>query len=299
MKKIANKIKNNFSPLMIVIGFVLLLYTLMLISLLVWASYTSLKDVLDYSIDKVGIPSIKDLKFSNYLTVFKYFTAEDKTVRPARTVFIWEMLANSLLYAVGSAFMQATIQFIMAYLAARFNFKFGKIVYGLVIVGMIIPIVGSQPSALAIAELLNLKDSIWGMWIMKSYFLGMYFLIFFETLKAFPKDFSEAAYIDGASNTRVMFQIIAPLTKTMYFTIVLLLFVQFWNDYTTPMLFMPNKPTLSYGLYRFVVENKIDEIAYDPYKMGACLMLLIPIIVIFTIFHDKLLSNVTLGGVKE
>ena len=297
MIKIVKKNKEGVSALMIVIGVILLLYALMMISLLIWGAYTSLKDPLDYRIDNLGLPPT--WKFSNYITVINNFFVVDTSVTPTRNIYLVEMLCNSVLYAAGSAFLQATVQFIMAYLASRFNFKFGKIVYTLVIIGMTVPIVGSEPSALAIANNLNLRDSIAGMWLMKSYFLGMYFLIFFETLKAFPKDFSEAAYIDGASNTRVMFQIIAPLTKTTYLTIVLLLFVQFWNDYTTPMLFMPNVPTLSYGLYTFVMGKSVDAIANEPMRLCACFLLLIPILVLFAIFHDKLLSNVTLGGVKE
>lgn len=282
---------------MIIIGVILALYALSLIMLLVWGAYTSVKDPLDYRIDKLGLPPT--WKFSNYKTVLDNFVVVDKSVTPTRDIYIGEMLLNSVLYAFGSALLQATVQFIMAYVSSRFNFKLGKIVYFLVILGMTMPIVGSDPSALAIAEQLNLKDSIIGMCLMKSYFLGMYFLIFFATLSAFPKDYAEAAYIDGASNTRVMFQIMAPLIKTTYLTIVLLLFVQFWNDYTTPMLFMPNVPTLSYGLYTFVMGTSKAEIANEPMRLCACFMLLLPVLVLFAFFHDKLLSNVTLGGVKE
>lgn len=297
MSNQVKKKQGGFSLLLTGIGIVLAIYALIMITLLVWGAYTSFKDPLDYRIDNLGLPPV--WQFSNYITVIDNFFVVDTSVTPTRDIYLMEMLCNSLLYAGGSAFLQATVQFIMAYLASRFHFKFGKIVYFLVIVGMTVPIVGSEPSALAIANNLNLRDSIFGMWLMKSYFLGMYFLIFFETLKAFPKDFSEAAYIDGASNTRVMFQIIAPLTKTTYLTIVLLLFVQFWNDYTTPMLFMPNVPTLSYGLYTFVMGKSVDAIANEPMRLCACFLLLIPILVLFAVFHDKLLSNVTLGGVKE
>ena len=136
---------------------------------------------------------------------------------------------------------------------------------------------------------------------MKSYFLGMYFLIFFETLKAFPKDYTEAAEIDGAGNFSIMFRIMFPLCINTFFTISLLLFIQFWNDYTTPMLFMPNVPTLSYGLWSFVSggEGVVDEIANEPMRLAACLMLLAPILLLFAIFHNKLLANVSVGGIKE
>ena len=127
----------------------------------------------------------------------------------------------------------------------------------------------------------------------------MYFLVFYETLRAFPKDFAEAAYIDGAGNFTVMIKIMAPLSATTYFTIALLLFVQFWNDYTTPMLYMPNVPTLAYGLYYFVDLSRINEVNSQPMRLAACIMMVIPTLALFLAFHNKLLSNVTIGGVKE
>ena len=285
------------SKILIFVGILLFLYALSLTALMIWGAYTSLKAPIDYRIDMLGLPPT--WKFSNYPTVVEFFYVLDKSVTPNRKVYILEMIFNSVMYSLGSALLQATVQFIMAYLASRFAFKFGKVIYVIVIIGMTVPIVGSEPSAIAIAETLHLRDSIVGMWVMKSYFLGMYFLILFETLKAFPKDFAEAAYIDGAGNTRVMWQIMFPLTKTTFFTIVLLLFVQFWNDYTTPMLFMPNVPTLSYGLWTVVIGSSIDEIANEPMRLAACLMLLAPILILFTLFHNKLLSNVSIGGIKE
>jgi multiple sugar transport system permease protein len=96
-----------------------------------------------------------------------------------------------------------------------------------------------------------------------------------------------------------MWKIMFPLSRTTYLTIVLLLFVGFWNDYTTPMLFMPNVPTLSYGLWTFVVGSSINEIANEPMRLAACLLLLMPILILFAFMHNKLLTNVSIGGVKE
>ena len=96
-----------------------------------------------------------------------------------------------------------------------------------------------------------------------------------------------------------MLKIIVPLAANTYFTIVLLLFVTYWNDYTTPMLFMPNVPTLSYGLYYFADLCRINEVNTTPMRLGACMMMLVPTLLLFILFHNKLLSNITIGGVKE
>ena len=296
MKKEKSKII-NISPLWIVLGILLLIYSVSLFVPIVWGFLTSFKGKLEFVRNKFGLP--EEWMFSNYSTVLKYFFIPLDAAHGLRKVYIGEMLINSIFYAVGSALLQALVQFVTAYAAARFNFKIGKIIYTIVILGMIIPIVGSEPSALAIANALNLRDKIIGIYVMKSYFLGMYFLVFYETLRAFPKDFAEAAYIDGAGNFTVMIKIMAPLSATTYFTIALLLFVQFWNDYTTPMLYMPNVPTLAYGLYYFVDLSRINEVNSQPMRLAACIMMVIPTLALFLAFHNKLLSNVTIGGVKE
>lgn len=291
------KNKTEKSVLWIIIGILLFIYSVSLFLPMLWGLISSFKSSIDFTLNPFGMP--RKWMFENYSTIIEYFKIDVMQVGGQRPVYIPEMILNSVLYALGSALIQAFIQFITAYAASRFDFKIGKVLYTIVILAMIVPIIGSDASALAVASFLGLRDSIIGMWVMKSYFLGMYFLVFYETLRAFPKDYAEAAYLDGAGNLSVMVRIMAPLSATTFFTITLLLFVQYWNDYTTPMLFMPNVPTLSYGLYYFSLHNTITEINTVPMKLGACMMMLVPTLIIFVAFHNKLLSNVTVGGVKE
>lgn len=291
------KNKTEKSVLWIIIGILLFIYSVSLFLPMLWGLISSFKSSIDFTLNPFGMP--RKWMFENYSTIIEYFKIDVMQVGGQRPVYIPEMILNSVLYALGSALIQAFIQFITAYAASRFDFKIGKVLYTIVILAMIVPIIGSDASALAVASFLGLRDSIIGMWVMKSYFLGMYFLVFYETLRAFPKDYAEAAYLDGAGNLSVMVRIMAPLSATTFFTITLLLFVQYWNDYTTPMLFVPNVPTLSYGLYYFSLHNTITEINTVPMKLGACMMMLVPTLIIFVAFHNKLLSNVTVGGVKE
>lgn len=278
------------------IGLLLGVYALSMLSVLLWGIMSSFKGDLAFALDPISFP--KKFEFSNYSLAWKVFYIRAGKTIPV-DIYIEEMLLNSVLYAGGSAIVQATVQFIMAYVSARFAYKYGKVIYTIVILGMIIPLVGTEPSALAMASALNLRDSILGMYVMKGYFLGMYFLVFYEMLKAFPKDYDEAAYIDGASNLTVLTKIIAPLSATTYFTVVLLLFVGYWNDYTTPLLYMPNIPTAAYGLLTFWTNPQSSEAANIPVQLAASALMLIPTLVIFLAFHKKLLANITIGGVKE
>ena len=277
-----NKVKKQFSVVMLILGIVLTLYVISFIVPLIWCLLSSVKEKFEFKFNIFGLP--KQWLFSNYSTVFQYFLVEVKVGATSRNADALEMLGYSILYALGSALVQTTVQFVMAYVSARYKTKFGSLVYGIVIFALAFPIVGGNASGLAIAEKLNLKDSILGMYLMKAYFLGMYFLVFFAQLKVFPKDFNEAAEIDGASQFTIMWRIIFPMVKTTFFTIVLLLFINYWNDYTVPMLYMPNKPTLSYGLFEFTHLGAENDVATTPMKLAACMMLMLPILTVFIFF---------------
>lgn len=278
--------------LMIFIFVALVLYTLSLFLPILWSVMTSLKSRGDFSENPLGLPT--KWMFSNYAQVFSKFTVKvgsDYVTMPF-------MILYSLLYALGCSFFSTVAHCITAYAVARFNFKLSKVIYGAVIVCMILPIVGALPSELSMARRLKIYDTFIGVWFMKAHFLGMYFLVFHATFKALPKEFHEAAAVDGASNFRVLWSIVLPLVKLTFFVIMLIHFIGFWNDYQTPMLYLPSYPTLAFGLYlfEFSSDNKLSTV---PMKLAGCMIVLVPIMVLFLIFHDRLIGNISMGGVKE
>ena len=117
--------------------------------------------------------------------------------------------------------------------------------------------------------------------------------------RGIPKDFDEAAYIDGAGNFAIFFKIIFPISVGTYVTIALINFISFWNDYTTPLIYMPNIPTVAYGLYGFIQESTEGDKVGTPIKLAACMLVFIPNFVIFLVFRNKLIGNISMGGLKE
>lgn len=295
--------KSNISPFRIIIFVLLVVYTLTLFVPLIWGLNISLKT----NLDAVAYPFSVKLPFEwgNYATVFNEFKvginiygAGGEFIK-TNVYYMEHMLWFTFLYAVCCSFVNIAVICVTAYITARFNFKICKVIDSIVIIAMILPIVGSMASELRIMRALGFYNSLLGMMIMKANFLGgTNFLIFNATFRGMPKDFTEAAQIDGASNLTVMLKIILPLAKNMFFTLWLLLFIQFWNDYQTPLLYFPNKPTLSYGLYRFTQATTGAGKEF-PIKMAACFMLMLPILVIFLFTSEKLIGNVSMGGLKE
>lgn len=275
---------------------VLIVYSVAMILLLLWAVLTSVKDRGEFAQNTYGLPSKWD--FSNFATVLQRIAVPSViNGRPVK-IGVMMQLIYSLLYAVGGAVIMAVVPCVVAYLTSNFKYKFSKFITGFVIVAMIIPIVGSQASELMLLRNLGLYDSIIGSWIQKFHFLGMYYLVFLGAFGGVSKEYSEAASIDGASELTIMFRVVMPMVKTVIFTVFLIKFIELWNDYQTPMLYLPSYPTVAYGLYYMSVVNRDNTISTSV-RLAGSIMLALPIIVLFSCFKNRLIGNLSMGGVKE
>ena len=300
MEKMKKK-KSIFTPTLIVLCVILALYTVVLIVPLLWAMYTAFMDSKSYSL---GLNVLMDLSYSmrsenfttqNFSRMFREFTVKPHTGAPE--AYMVDMFMNSFLYAGGCGVIATIVPCVMAYLVARYNFPFGKIVYGIVLVTMAIPIVGALPSEMRMVANIGLEDSLLGLFVLKANFLGIYFLVFHAQFKGIPMDYTEAAELDGASDWYVMTRIILPISSGTIVTVILLNFIAFWNDYQVPMMYWPSRPVLAYGLYRIVTDRTGGK-GTTPLNVAAMMMAAIPILILFGIFNKKIMSNMSIGGVK-
>ena len=276
---------------------VLIAYALILVLAFGLSIMNSFKDRLYYeAFDSFGLPN--PWTFENYEAALEYFYVGVGTAEGGqRHVYIPEMVFNTILYAGGSAFFRTLSCCLMAYACARFSYKFCGWIYALVLVTMMLPIVGALPSEVQMLTMLGLWNTIPGTWLLSFNFLGMYFLVFHAAFKSIPKDYSEAAQIDGAGNYRIMLTIMLPLVKFTFFTIMLLQFINYWNEFQTALVYLPDYPTLSYGLYKFSFVGK-SQVSSQPHKLAGCMIVFVPIFVVFLCFHKRLIGNVSMGGIK-
>lgn len=292
-------IKKKISVMNVILFVLLIVYSFSLIAMIGWGMISSLRDAWDFDDFPTKLPgSLSELNFENYKTAIKGFSTKVETENGYETVSFFRMIVNTILYAGGSAIMVTVMPCFTAYITANFKFKFLKLYYLIVVVCMALPIIGSSASELQMAQTLGIYNTIWGMWLMKGYFLGMYFLVFYAAFKSIPRGFTEAAEIDGAGNFTVMFKVVLPLVRTTFTTILLIQFINLWNDYQTPNLFLRKVPTLAVGLYRFMGQTNIIY-SNPPTQMAGSMMLLIPILVIYIVLQKQLIGSVTMGGLKE
>lgn len=297
----------KLSPLTIVLLVVLILYAVSFLGLIFWGVMTAFKVNSIQGYEKLTQSAYKlpQKWVWNFTNVFKNFTIkgvnypdELSGIKAARDVTMGDMFIYSLLYSFGCALASTVVQCLTAYCCARFDYKLSKVVYTTVIVVMIIPIVGNLPSQIQMSKTFGLFNHIWGLWIMKANFCGMYFLVFYAMFKGIPATYSEAAKIDGANSFTVLFRIILPLARNTVLTVLLINFIAFWNDYQTPLKFMQSYPTLAYGLYRTIHIANTNGMDRTPYRMASAIMVLTPTVIIFLIFQKRLMGNLTVGGIK-
>lgn len=294
--KINIRTRRKISPFYVSIFVVLLLYVIILLIPLIWGLFVSFltRDAYsDYLHNPLVLPT--DYSFTNYINGFNDFTI--KPVGTYEDQNIFEIVFQTVIYALSCSLAATIVPCICAYASARFNFKFGKILYGIVIVTMAIPIVGNLPSEIVVAQTIGTFDNLWLFWIMKANFLGIYFLLFHSIFKGIPTAYSEAAKIDGASNFRIMTNCIMPFAFGTIGIVFLLNFINFWNDYQIPYYYLPSYPVVGTAVFNFSLHY--EKYGGIPQLIAMIFLVAIPIIVLAIVFNKKLMSNLSDGGIKE
>lgn len=291
------RMKRGFSPLLAVLFVLMSLYALSLVIPLVWALISSLRDNSDFYDNMFGLP--KPVTIINYVYAYVHFSYQVTTEMGQHTVMFPELVLNTVVYAFGCALMQTVTPYVMAYLVAQFKSKFSTLIMSIVLICMTVPVVGTLPSELAMAHSLGIHDTFWGMFLMRANFLGMYFLVFVAAIKAISPAFSESAKIDGANHFQIFFKIYIPMNINTMFTVYLIKFIEYWNEYQIPMLYLPSYPNMSLALNQLLVNSNNQYMSYWVRKLAACMIVFIPIFVLFVIFNKRIMGNISMGGVKE
>lgn len=131
------------------------------------------------------------------------------------------------------------------------------------------------------------------------YFAGnaLYIFLLKQFFQTIPEELAEAARIDGASEFRIWSQIMLPLAKPALATVALFQFLNTWNDFFGPLLYIndPSKYTLAYGLQQFMSSygGKWAQL-----MAGSCIFT-IPIIILFFLAQRTFIQGVATTGGKN
>ena len=129
-------------------------------------------------------------------------------------------------------------------------------------------------------------------------YLGSAFYIFLlrQFFLTIPRDFEDAAVIDGANTLQILWLVILPLALPALATVAIFTFQATWNDFLAPLIFLqkPELYTATLGLQFF----RSTYTTNWAYLMAASLVTSLPVIVIFFLAQRYFIEGITLSGVK-
>ena len=297
---------------------VLIIFTIILSAIILWAVLNSFKAGGDF--DNGNFFLLPNFTgefeghniFDNFVQILTNFKIKVKSqtyysalfgeiITPQKDVGYLEMLFYTLVYAGVGALFQSVLPAIVAFVICKYKFKMSKIIYAGALIIYIIPIVGNYPAMITLMRDLGLYDTLWGSLIQKFNFFGMYFFVFYAYFENYSDSYLEAAEIDGASQLKCLTHIALPMASKLITTVFLICFVNLWNDYQSPLLYMPSYPTISYAVYQLCTlsSNNFTIVVTTTMKFAGVICTAAPIVLLFIFLKDKLMSNLSLGGIKE
>jgi multiple sugar transport system permease protein len=209
---------------------------------------------------------------------------------------------NTVLYSLVGGVGATVLAALGGYGFARFEFRGSRLFFGVVIAGLLVPItLVAVPLYLAYAKV-HLINSIWGM-IMPSVVvpLGLYLMRTYVEL-SIPRELTDAARIDGASELRIFLRIALPLMVPGLMTVLLLSVAGTWNNYVLPLIIFSNNnlfpATVGMGLWSQHASNSGDADLYPLLVLGG-LVTIIPMIVLFAVLQRYWRGGLLLGSVAN
>ena len=145
--------------------------------------------------------------------------------------------------------------------------------------------------------LLGLRNTFTGL-ILPSVTSVFYLYLLREAFAQVPDSLYLAAKVDGTSDFKYLWKVILPICQPTVVTIVILKIIECWNSYVWPRLITDNQAY-------FLVSNGIQEIRENgfgreniPAMMAAVVAISLPLIILFLVFHKKIMAGVSRGGTK-
>lgn len=222
--------------------------------------------------------------------------------------FVWEnyrialttlpfhiFLKNTIIVTVFATIGSVITASLAGYAFARLQFPGKNFLFMLCISTMMLPYVVTLVPTFILFRWLGWVDTLYPL-IVPSWFGGGAFFIFLcrQFFMTLPLDYDDAAKIDGANEWYIYSRIIMPLSQPVVITMVIFNFVNHWNDFMGPLIFLHSmeKKTISIGLRTFLGVEGTDW----NYLMAASVATIIPVLIIFFVAQRYFIKGVVMSG---
>ncbi|ERJ11736.1 carbohydrate ABC transporter permease [Haloplasma contractile] len=183
-----------------------------------------------------------------------------------------------------------------AYPLAKHNFP-GKTLFMTLVVYslMFAPQVVATPNYI-IMSWIGLLDTYWAV-ILPAFAFPLGLFLMKQFMETIPKDLIESAKIDGASEFRILWQIVMPLVKPAWLTLVILLFQRLWTTDGGSFLYSEQLKPVSYALRQIVATGAASVGRQGTIAAITLIMMIVPI-TIFILSQSRVLETMTHSGMK-
>ena len=213
---------------------------------------------------------------------------------------IARLMWNTVYYAFGALVFQLLFDVAAAYSLSALRPVLGNVVLFAMLATLMIPatvLVVPQYVTMVNLPILHLNligtpEAIWLPSVANAF--NIYLLKrFFDSI---PRDYIDAAQVDGASSTRILMRIVLPISRPILAVVSIFGLVAVWKDFLWPLLseygYTPTKETLNVGIWQASQETPQNLI------IAASAMAAIPTIVFFLIFQRNIMAGLTAGGIR-
>ncbi len=288
------KIAVNDKVVKVFIYIALLMLAISIIVPVAWVFMASVKENSEFYGNPWTLP--KGLYFQNFADAFTKAS-------------MGSYMINSVIITVLALLLLLVIALPAAYTLARYKFMGSKLLNIAFMAGLFINV---NYIVVPIFLMLVDADKVMKSWFGSGLFLNNLFvtaLVYASTALPFtiyllsgffvtiPKDYEEAAFVDGSGYFRTMVTIMMPMAKPSIITVILFNFLSFWNEYIISMtLLTKENKTLPVGLMQLMQAQKAAA-NYGQLYAGLVIVML-PTLILYMMMQKKLTQGMSLGGLK-
>jgi len=262
----------------------LTLWAVMVLFPFYWMVLTSIKTYSSYNAEYIPRFIAVAPTLQNYYDAFT-------------TVSLGRYFLNTIIYTVITTALMMVVIIPAAFAFARLEFKGRQLFFTLFLSLMMIPNELVVITNFVTITNLHLRNTFTGL-ILPSVTSVFYIYLLKENFEQIPDELYRAAQVDGTSDFKYLMRVMIPISKPTLITIVILKVIECWNSYVWPRLITDNPKY-------YLVSNGIQEIRENgfgreniPAMMAAVVVISVPLIVLFLIFHKKIMAGVSRGGTK-
>ena len=259
-------------------------WALMVLFPFYWMLLTSVKSYGSYNAEYVPKLFTLSPTLQNYADAF-------------RAVPLGRYFLNTIVFTVITTGIMLVVTVLAAFAFARLNFRGKDLAFTVFLSLMMIPnelVVITNYVTITNAEL---RNTFLGL-ILPSVTSVFYIYLLRENFSQIPDELYYAAKVDGTSDLKYLWKVMIPICQPTIVTVTILKVIECWNSYVWPRL-VTTDPN------HFLVSNGIQEIRENgfgreniPAMMAAVVVISLPLIVLFLIFHKKIMAGVARGGTK-